>query len=201
AHAARIRERELVVLVGAGDALAVEPFGEGLDAGARVLWGPVAHAVLPVAREGQRTGARAGRRAVRWLPGGGVGQARAQGIALGVGHVTVRVEPGVREVAREHPAAAVHVVAHVVSVGVASTAAGVVVGALAIEDDHVVAPDHRRVLEEASVQVGAALAVQEVVPRGGGGPAAVRRAAVLRRGGVACATRAAAPAAAGDAVL
>src|SRR5690606_9653745 len=59
--------------------------------------------------------------------------------------------------------------------------------------------DHRRVLEEASVQVGAALAVQEVVPRGGGGPAAVRRAAVLRRGGRA--TRAAAPAAAGDAVL
>src|SRR5690606_30411683 len=138
AHAARIRERELVVLVGAGDALAVEPFGEGLDAGARVLWGPVAHAVLPVAREGHLTGARAGRRAVRWLPGGGVGQARAQGIALGVGHVTVRVEPGVGEVAREHPAAAVHVVAHVVSVGVASTAAGVVVGALAIEDDHVV---------------------------------------------------------------
>src|SRR5690606_13773501 len=56
-------------------------------------------------------------------------------------------------------------------------------------------------LEEASVQVGAALAVQEVVPRGGGGPAAVRLAAVPRRGGVARATRAAAPAAAGDAVL
>src|SRR5690606_26038539 len=110
-------------------------------------------------------------------------------------------EPGVGEVAREHPAAAVHVVAHVVSVGVASLAVGVVAGALAIEDDHVVAPDHRRVLEEASVQVGAALAVQEVVPRGGGGPAAVRLAAVPRRGGVARATRAAAPAAAGDAVL